>query len=208
MEFTTLDQVEAHYQPLISAAGDDQSRVMSLRLERADAREAIRDTQDRERSLTDARAEALRQFPYARQEELRGSTADEVLAAGRASHDHVTHILEEDRQRQERERQGGQGLDEEGRQRYGRGSGAGGPGEPPPAPPTGWDALSAEHDELMAKIRSGMPFDPKEVHGRVFAGAMNAIADRTVDKNLILIGRGKAASAEENRVHRGGVQVE
>src|SRR5262245_35957448 len=99
MEFTTLDQVEAHFQPLISAAGDDPARVMSLRLERADAREAIRDAQDRERALTDARAEALRQFPYARQEELRGQTADEVIAAARASHEHVTRILDENRQR-------------------------------------------------------------------------------------------------------------
>lgn len=208
MEFTTLDQVEAHYQPLIAAAADDQQRVMSLRLERADAREAIRDADDRERALTAARADALQAFPYARQEEMRGTTPEAIRTSAEASHQHVQRVLDENRQRQEQERQGGQNLDEQGRQRYGRGSGAGGSGTPPAPEPTEWERLSAEHDGLMATIKSGGTFDAREVHGRTMAAAMGAIADRTVDKNVRLLDMGKATSDQSARIHRGGVQVD
>jgi len=204
MEFTTLEQVEQHYTPLIAAAGEDQQRVMSLRLERADAREAIRDTQDRERSLAEARAAAIRDFPYARHEELRGSNADEIRTAAQASHQHVQAILEQNRQRQQETEQQ-RSLDQEGRARYGSGSGAGG-GEQPPPPPSAWEVAQAEHDGLMDQIVSGKPFDAREIHQKTMATAMGIIADRTVERALLDMGTAKPG--QESRQHRGGVQFE
>lgn len=208
MDFTTLDQVDAHFNPLIQAAGEDQQRVMALRLERADAREGVRDAQDRDRALTSARADALREFPYARQEELRGDTPEAVRAAAEASHQHVTAIIEQNRQRQAQGQQDGQNLDEEGRRRYGAGAGAAGGGEAPAPPPTAWDAAKAEHDNLMSQIVAGVPFDAREVHQRTMAQAMDAIAERTVKKNVRLLDMGKAAGAVDARQQRGGVQFE
>lgn len=207
MDFTTLDQVEAHFQPLIAAAGEDQQRVMGLRLERADARELIRDAADRDRALQTARATALQEFPYARQEELRGATAEDIRAAAEASHQHVTQILEQNRARQQQGQEGGQSLDQEGRQRYGAGGAAGG-GQPPAPQPTPWQTQEAAHGELMTQIVAGMPFDAREVHQKTMAAAMGEIAARTIAKNVRLLDLGKSGSPEQARQDRGGVQFE
>jgi hypothetical protein len=209
MEFNTLEQVEAHYAPLIAAVQDDPSRVMELRLERADARESIRDRQDRDRSLADARAEALRQFPYARQEELRGASAEEIQAAAKASHDHVSSVIEQNRQRQDQERQQSrEEREQSGRRRYGQGGGAGGSGEVTPPEPSAWEAQAAKHNELMDQVRAGLPFDATGIARETMGMALNEMASVIVQKNMNLLDRGKATSAEEARIERGGVQFE
>ncbi len=134
MKFNSPEQINAHFDPLIAAAPDEQKP--DLRLQKAEATSEFYHDQAAVANRNAWTVAALAKYPRAMPAAITGSTEEEVEASAKASHDFVQAAIDAaNKPPEETPPPGTPPADpgQQGRDAYGAPSGGGQPGPDDPA---------------------------------------------------------------------------
>lgn len=180
-QFETIEALEQHFADQLQSAGEDQQAQLQVRAERGDALAQFGAHEREQNQQREWRTQLAGEFPYARQEEIRGASIEEMRAAAQASHEHVQGVIQrqqEDLERQRREQQ--TTIEDRARRAFGPGAGVPQNGAPPSQP----DPLKTATDKMQAELKkttgltSRQPFDMREAYPEAEEAVFSAIAER------------------------------